>query len=148
MKAAWIYPFIIVGGMLQAVGAPMNGQLFVSLHNKWLASAISFLLITFFFVAMFLIFPRPLPTVQQVTQMPWWAPIGGLVGAVQVYAGLTLVKRVGAGPFMGLTVTAALVASLLIDQFGWFNITAHPLNLWRVGGALLMVAGISLITRF
>jgi bacterial/archaeal transporter family-2 protein len=26
MKAAWIYPFIILGGMLQAVGAPMNGQ--------------------------------------------------------------------------------------------------------------------------
>jgi len=148
MKASWIYPFIIVGGVLQAVGAPMNGQLFASFHNKWLASSVSFLLVTFFFVTMFLIFPRPLPTMQQVIQMPWWAPVGGLVGAVQVYAGLTLVKRVGAGPFMGLTVTAALVASLLIDHFGWFNIPPHSLNFWRVGGALLMIAGIGLVTRF
>jgi bacterial/archaeal transporter family-2 protein len=48
MKTAWIYPFIILGGMLQAVGAPMNGQLFGSLQNKWLASAVSFVVVTFF----------------------------------------------------------------------------------------------------
>lgn len=54
--------------------------------------------------------------------------IGGLVGAVQVYAGLTLVNRVGAGPFVGFTVTAALIASLVIDHFGWFRMDVHPLN--------------------
>ena len=54
--------------------------------------------------------------------------IGGLGGAVQVYAGLTLVNRVGAGPFVGFTVTAALIASLVIDHFGWFRMDVHPLN--------------------
>jgi transporter family-2 protein len=38
--------------------------------------------------------PHPLPTASDLTSMPWWAVIGGLVGAVQVYAGLTLVTRV------------------------------------------------------
>jgi hypothetical protein len=37
--------------------------------------------------------------------MPWWAVVDGLVGAVQVYAGLTLVNKIGAGPFVGFTVT-------------------------------------------
>ncbi len=64
--------------------------------------------------------PHPLPTTGDLASMPWWAPIGGLIGAVQVYAGLTQVNRVGAGPFMGFTVTAALLASLAIDHFGWF----------------------------
>jgi hypothetical protein len=50
--------------------------------------------------------------------MPWWAAIGGLVGAVQVYAGLTLVHKVGAGPFVSFTITAALIMSLLLDHFG------------------------------
>lgn len=148
MKTAWIYPFIIVGGMLQAFGAPMNGALFASLENKWLATAVSFIVVTFFFVTMFLIQPTPLPTSRALAAMPWWAPIGGLVGAVQVYAGLTLVRRVGAGPFMGLTVTAALVASLAIDQLGWFHMPVHPLNLWRILGAVLMIGGISLIASF
>ncbi|MGA2645901.1 MAG: DMT family transporter [Candidatus Sulfotelmatobacter sp.] len=63
--------------------------------------------------------PHPLPTTSEPTSMPWWAVIGGLVGAMQVYAGLTLVTRVGAGPFAGLTVTAALSMSFRIDHFGW-----------------------------
>lgn len=148
MKSGWIFGFIIVGGMLQAAGAPMNGQLLASLQNKWLATAVSFVVVTFFFIIMFLVQPRPLPTTQGILNMPWWAPIGGLVGAVQVYAGLTLVRQVGAGLFIGLTVTAALIASLLIDQFGLFRMEVHPLNIGRIAGALLMIGGITLIARF
>ena len=80
--------------------------------------------------------------------MPWWAPLGGLVGAVQVYAGLTLVNKVGAGPFVGITVTAALLASLVVDHFGFFHMETHPLNIWRVLGAVLMTGGIALIAKF
>jgi hypothetical protein len=36
--------------------------------------------------------------------MVWWAVVGGLVVAFQVYAGLTSVNRVGAGTFVGLTI--------------------------------------------
>ena len=76
-----------------------------------------------------------------------WAPIGGLAGAVQVYAGLTLVQHVGAGQFMGHTVTAALVASILIVHWGWLYMPVHPLDVFRVSGAPLMIGGIALITR-
>ena len=94
MNASWIFPFIILGGVLQTCGAAMNAQLFQSLENKWLASAISFTLIMAFFVAAFVMFPHPLPHAAALAKMPWWAPLGGLVGAVQVYAGLTLVQKV------------------------------------------------------
>ena len=70
------------------------------------------------------------------------------MGAVQVYAGLALVTKVGAGPFVGLTVTAALIMSLMVDHFGWFRMEYHPLNLWRVLGGLLLVAGVTLIAKF
>jgi bacterial/archaeal transporter family-2 protein len=148
MKAAWIFPFIIIGGALQSCGAAMNGQLNKSLVNPWLASAVSFALITFFFTAVFFILPHPLPTTQDLAAMPWWAVIGGLVGAVQVYAGLTLVNKVGAGPFVGITVTAALIASILIDHFGWFRMDQHPFNLWRGLGAVLLIGGVTLIAKF
>jgi transporter family-2 protein len=69
------------------------------------------------------------------------------VGAVQVYAGLTLVTKVGAGPFVGFTVTAALIASLVIDHFGWFRMDVHPLNVWRALGGLLLICGVTLIAR-
>jgi transporter family-2 protein len=80
--------------------------------------------------------------------MPWSAVIGGLGGAVQVYAGLTLVNRVGAGPFMGFTVTSALIMSLVVDHFGWFRMDPHPINPWRAFGGLLLVSGVTLIAKF
>jgi transporter family-2 protein len=148
MNASWIIPFIILGGALQSCGAAMNGQLNKSVVNPWLASAVSFALITFFFAGAFLMMPHPLPTSKDLASMPWWAVLGGLVGAVQVYAGLTLVNKVGAGPFVGFTVTAALIASLAIDHYGWFRMDHHPLNAWRALGGLLLVGGVTLIAKF
>jgi bacterial/archaeal transporter family-2 protein len=147
VKAAWIYPFIIFGGMLQTFGAAMNAQLYGSLANRWLASTVSFGIITAFFMCLFAVFPAPLPTADSLSSMPWWAPLGGLVGAVQVYAGLTLVNKVGAGPFVGFTVTAALITSLVVDHFGLLHMPVHALSPGRALGAALMVAGILLITR-
>jgi transporter family-2 protein len=148
MQTAWMIPFILLGGALQTCGAAMNGQLNKSMVNPWLASAVSFALITFFFIAMFLVLPHPLPTSRDLAAMPWWAVLGGLVGAVQVFAGLTLVSRVGTGLFVGLTVTAALLMSLVVDHFGWFRMEVHPLNVWRVLGGLLLVGGVTLISKF
>ncbi len=148
MKIGWIIPFIIVGGALQACGGAMNAQLKNSLVNPYLASAVSFFLIAFFFTGAFFVMPTPLPTVDDLAAMPWWAVLGGLVGAVQVYASLTQIQKVGAGPFMGFTVTAALITSLVIDHFGWFRLQTHPINGFRAVGALLLVGGITLIARF
>jgi bacterial/archaeal transporter family-2 protein len=148
MKAGWIIPFIILGGSLQTIGAAMNGQLGKCLQNPWLASAVSFALITFFFTGMFFILPHPLPSMQDIASLPWWAPIGGLVGAVQVYAGLRFVNKVGAGPFVGFTVSAALITSLIVDHYGWFRMEQHPINAWRALGGLLLVGGITLIAHF
>jgi len=148
MNASWMIPFIILGGALQTCGAAMNGQLNKSMVNPWLASAASFAVITFFFTALFLMMPHPLPTAANLSAMPWWAVLGGLVGAVQVFAGLTLVSRVGAGPFVGLTVTAALITSILVDHFGWFRMDPHPVNVWRILGGVLLIGGVSLISKY
>ena len=148
MSAAWLYPLILIAGALQAWGPPMNGALRTALTNPWLASIVSFLPVVAFLGVLWLCSPRPLPSIEGLDAMPWWAPLGGLVGAVAVVAGLLFVNKVGAGPFAGLTITANLLMSLLIDQFGLFGMQVHPLNLWRVLGGTLMVVGITLIALF
>lgn len=92
--------------------------------------------------------PHPLPTTRDLAGLPWWAAVGGLVGAVQVYAGLTQVNKIGAGPFMEFTVTAALITSPVIDHFGLFRMDQHPMNLWRGLGVLLLIGGVTLIASF
>ncbi len=148
MNAAWAFPFIFVAGMMQAMGAAMNGALNKSLVNPYLATAISFLLVLFLAIALFACMPRPLPTAADAAGMPWWAPLGGIVGAVAVFAGLMLIQKLGAGPVNGVTITANILFSLVIDHFGLFHMAQHSFNGWRAVGALLMIAGVTLIARF
>jgi transporter family-2 protein len=148
MNAIWLYPAILIAGALQAWGPPMNGALRNALTNPWLAALISFLPIVAFLCVVFLCVPRPMPSMHGIGTMPWWAPLGGLVGAFAVVTGLLFVDRVGAGTFAGLTITANILMSLAIDQFGWLHMQRHIMSPGRTVGAVLMVAGIALISRF
>jgi transporter family-2 protein len=92
--------------------------------------------------------PTPLPSAGGLESIPWWAPLGGLVGAFAVITGLLFVGKVGAGAFAGLTITANILMSLLIVRYGWFGMEVHDLSAGRIAGAVLMVVGIALISKF
>lgn len=148
ISAIWLYPIIVVAGLLQALGPPMNGALRNSLVNPWVATLVSFGLIMAVFIIVAAIFPRPLPTAEGLEKMPWWAPLGGIIGAFAVVAGLLFVDKVGAGPFAALTVSANLIMSVAIDHFGWLGVTEHAISPLRALGVLVLVAGVALITLF
>lgn len=148
MGLIWLYPVIVIAGMLQALGPPMNGQLRQSLVNPWLATLVSFGLVLALFIIVAAIFPRPLPTAQGLAAMPWWAPLGGIIGGFAVVTGLLFVDRVGAGPFAAMTVSANLIMSVIIDQFGLVNMPVHALSPVRAVGTALLIGGVALITLF
>ncbi|MGY2051023.1 DMT family transporter [Methylobacterium sp. JK268] len=147
MSAALLYPFIILAGALQALGNSMNAQLRGALVNPWLAATVSFLPIAFVFAILFLTMPLPLPTEASLGQMHWYAPLGGVAGAVAVFGGLAFVDKVGAGPFNGLVITANILTSLAMDAFGLFGLQGSGFKLLAWLGGLLMVGGIVLIAR-
>jgi transporter family-2 protein len=148
ISPAWLYPVILAAGALQAWGPPMNSALRHALENPWLASMVSFLPIIAVLACLLLCFPSPLPSAKGVAAMPWWAPLGGLIGAFAVVAGLMFVSTVGAGAFAGLTITANILMSIVIDRFGLFGMPVHELSPGRIAGAALMVTGIALVSKF
>jgi transporter family-2 protein len=148
MSPFWFTPFIIAAGALQAFGAVMSAQLRISLTNPWLSLAVLFTLNAFFFASLFILLPRPLPTIEGISTMPWWAPLAGLTGAAAVFAGLALIDKIGAGPVNGLIITSNLLTSLAIDHFGLMNMPIHTLNVWRIIGGILMATGVFLISRY
>lgn len=77
----------------------------------------------------------------------WWAWMGGLISIASTIAGITLVQKLGSGIFTSLTITAALVVSVLLDQFGLVGLKQHPASLGRVIGCGLLIAGVWLVGR-
>ncbi len=147
MTAALLYPFIILAGALQALGNSMNAQLRGRLVNPWLAATVSFLPIVFVFVTLFLAMPTPLPSLDNLGKMPWYAPLGGVAGAVAVFGGLAFIDKVGAGPFNGLTLTANILTSLAMDALGLFGLQAAGFKPMPWLGGLLMAVGVAFIAR-
>jgi bacterial/archaeal transporter family-2 protein len=147
VSPALLYPFILAAGALQALGNAMNARLRGGLVNPWLAASVSFAPIVFVFATLFLVRPVPLPTAETLAAMPWWAPLGGLAGAVAVFGGLALIDKVGAGPFNGLLITGNILTSLALDALGLFGLSGSGFKPMPWLGGLLMVAGIVLIAR-
>jgi bacterial/archaeal transporter family-2 protein len=74
--------------------------------------------------------------------------IGVTLGAVYVVAGVLTAEKVGSGIFVGLSVTASILASIVIDHFGLLGFHRHTASPGRILGGALMVAGMLLIGKF
>jgi hypothetical protein len=57
LSAAWLYPIIIIAGLPQAWGPPMNNALKKALVNPWLGSLVSFLPIVAFLSVVLMCLP-------------------------------------------------------------------------------------------
>ena len=101
------------------------------------------------FVGMLIVqdFVREHVTLVQVGHVSSWAWTGGLVSIASTLAALILVQKLGSGIFTSVSVTASLVVSLLLDQFGWMGLKQHPVSAGRLIGMALLVGGVWLVGK-
>jgi transporter family-2 protein len=77
----------------------------------------------------------------------WWAWTGGLISLFSTVIGLMLTQRLGSGLFTSLSITASLLTSVLLDQFGAVGLRQHTASPARIAGCLLLTAGVWLVAR-
>ncbi len=90
----------------------------------------------------------PLPSAAQWAAAPWWSWTGGILGCAYVLAMVNAPEKVGAGMFVGITVTAAIVTSLALDHFGVLGLEPHTASVPRLLGGALMIGGVGLLAKF
>jgi transporter family-2 protein len=140
--------FVALAGMLAIVQSGANAQMVRTLERPWTVGLIVSLVTTAAFAVGVALAREGVPEMGRLAAAPWWAWVGGLCGAATVVATLFFAQRLGAGVFTGLTVTAGIATSLLLDHFGLVGFEVHPAGLWRIAGAGLMVAGLALVAAF
>lgn len=136
---------ILIGAGLP-LQALVNARLGVLTAGSIFASSLS-ILVSLVVALAFLVAQRPeLPPLEQMSRLPWWVWLGGLVGGCYVIAATLGVPRVGAAGFVALIVLGQMIGSLILDHFGILH-PAQPANATRVFGVLLVMAGMLLVLQ-
>ncbi|MEM1412804.1 MAG: DMT family transporter [Pseudomonadota bacterium] len=78
--------------------------------------------------------------------LPWWAWIGGLMGAVYVCLTIVTVPVVGPTALVVLLILGQMVAGTALDHFGILT-EPEPVSLQKVGGLALVFVGTWLVVK-
>jgi transporter family-2 protein len=139
----------ILAGALIALQGPINAQLARGLGMPVAAAAASFVAGSVVLILITLV----LSQTQGITiawRVPplWMFLAGGCLGAIFVTCALILTPKLGAAATMAFIVAGQLLAGLLLDRLGYFDLAVRELTLGRVGGAILLLAGALLIRLY
>jgi len=148
MTAALLLALAFGVGAVITMQVGANTRLKEAFGEAMPAVIISSMLGVVILAAATLVSRTPWPSAARLAGAPWWAWLGGLLGAVYAVATVLLARRLGAATLTAAVVTGQLVCSVVLDHVGALGFTEHALSAGRVVGCLLMIAGFVLISRF
>lgn len=136
----------VAAGCLVGMQAPINSRLGRSVGSVQ-AATFSFLVGTALLLVIAAFVNGGLGSLGQVRAVPWWALVGGLLGAVYVTVALVAVRSLGASGLTAVVITGQLAISVAIDRFGLFGIAREHIGVSRIVGLVLLVVGAVLVVR-
>src|SRR6187551_1790197 len=137
----------IVAGFGITFQVGMNSRLRTLLQSANTAALVSFLVGTCALTALFVVTRAPVPDRTTLASVPWWAWLGGLMGAFYVAISTVVASQLGTAALLALGLLGQLSLALAADHYGWMGLPEHPITLTRLAGVALLGAGVWLITR-
>lgn len=137
----------LVAGISVVVQQILNANLRVQINSAVWSGFASYLLGVLCMAALAVALREPLPSAGAMARIPWWAWSGGLFGAVFIGISILVAQRLGAAALIALLVTGQMVAAIALDHFGWLGLAQRPIDLPRLIGVGLLIAGVVLIRR-
>ena len=125
----------------------LNANLRTALNSAAWSGFMSYFVGLVFMILLAVGMRDPVPSALVASRIPWWAWSGGLFGAIFIALAIYLVPLIGAAAFIGLLVTGQMLASVTFDHFGWMGLAERPVDVSRLIGVVLLVAGVVLIRR-
>jgi len=145
MNSLLLFAAMFCGGMAVAVQPSINSRLAQRIGTIE-SSFISFAVGALVLFAIVLFCGRP-GNLRGITGAHWWELTGGLLGAFFVTLTILVVPRIGTASAMAATITAQLIAGLLLDQFGYFGLRTISMDGRRAVGVTLLLVGAGLVFR-
>ena len=135
---------LLVGALL-AFQPPVNAQL--AKHVGDLGAAFTALVVSAAMVGVLLVVAGDVGELRGLRDYRPVYLVGALGGAAVVIVGLVAVRHLGAGGVAAALVATQLIVAALIDRLGLLGVHETPLDLGRITGIVLLIAGTVLVVR-
>jgi bacterial/archaeal transporter family-2 protein len=136
----------VAAGCLVGLQAPVNARLGRQV-GALQAATVSFTIGTLALVLVASLSSGGLSGVADATRAPWWALIGGLLGAFYVTVALLTVRTLGLSALTAIVVSGQLAIAVVIDRFGLLGIAKQHIDAPRIVGLVLLLIGVVLVVR-
>ena len=136
----WI--IALISGALMSIQGVFNTQV-TKASGIWTANA--FVQFTALLVCLFgWLFTDRSSFAQVFRVEPKYMLLGGVIGAFITYTVIKSMDALGPARAVMLIVIAQLVVAYVIELFGWFGVEKQPLELRKVIGMVVAIAGVVL----
>jgi transporter family-2 protein len=140
LLAAWTF---LAGAGIPLIGVLSSGMA-RSVGNPLTPTAIMFTVATV--VAAVPALPLfGLPTTAQLASAPPASYAPGLIIGFYALSATIIIPRFGAASFVAFILIAQLLTSAVVDQFGLFSMVRRPIDLTKLIGLSVIVAGIAIM---
>ena len=138
---------VALGGAGLTMQMAWNARLRASTGSPVLATIVSLLVSLGALVLVWLSGATHRGSLPAFKSLPMWGWFGGLFAAYYLVASLIAIPKLGAAAVFSLVIAGQMIAALILDSTGAFGVTQIFLTPARVGGAVLLLAGVSLIQK-
>lgn len=145
-KIFWIILTFLSGAFLP-IQAGLNAKLGKAGGNAVYASMISFVVGTVALI-LYIILTRQTVSWAGIKEAPVYVWAGGLLGAFYVTVIILAFPKLGPGLTFGLVVAGQMIISAFLEHFNVLVSQPQPINLPRLVGVILVIAGVVIIRKF
>jgi len=134
----------LIGGISVGIQSPMAG----AIGQRVGGVAGSFIVhLSGTILSVILLFWRGGENIKDWHTLPWYMLGVGIFGLILYQTINITLPRLGGAMMLTLIIVGQLLVGLLIDQFGWFGVTARPIDATRFIGVVILLVGGYLIAR-
>jgi bacterial/archaeal transporter family-2 protein len=137
----------IIVGVSLASQAGVNAQLRSALASPVQAAFLSFLIGTVVLGVILLLQKDRWLSATEALNIPWWAWLGGFLGAFNIAMSIYLAPRLGAVALAISVVCGQVIASIFYDQYGLLGYPKLEITPSRVIGAVFLVLGVIMVAK-
>ena len=144
MNNVFLFVIMFIAGAAVAAQPSINGRLAQKvgvLESSFISFAVGALAL------LIVVLMSGRGNLRAISEAAWWELLGGFLGAFFVSMTIVAVPRIGTASTMAAVITAQLITGLILDSTGAFGLRTFSLDVKRMLGVGLLIAGALLVFR-